>query len=356
MRKNIGKAIEETADLYEKVTESYFSSSSHQQHQEDITRTTLYQKSPYTTFSAAPPDTNPNTTGTLNGSRRNSAVASFYSTSNNKKRFSFKETIRRAFSTRPPESNNMDIQEQQMLENLEDSDNNTFDQKTLKGISTGAYKILTQLQTESNRLKNVSTEYTIQTVFHFFGSGKQRCLKDLRRAKRYNQAIDAMKSIVWPLTSFRLMLPLVTYQIKVEEAEAIQKDQLQYIQNQQVRYITPEIVACFSDSISVMRQLAAILKEKDKPLSIFLDEWAFMDRMVTAGSHFIQRELRELVKYSEGYDNIKLLSYYGLIVRCSVIWEGLRTILDKLSPLNGTLSRASSLGTLPNREPLHAAE
>ncbi|KAI8890905.1 hypothetical protein K501DRAFT_305381 [Backusella circina FSU 941] len=304
MRKNIGKAIEDAADLYEKATESYISCNNHQ----DTSSNRLSQKSPYTTSTAAPADTTPN------------------------------------------------ITEQQMLENFEDNDNKVFDQKTLKGISTGAYKILTQLQTESNRLKNVSTEYAIQTIFHFFGGGKQRCQKDLRRAKRYNQAIDAMKHIVWPLTSFRLLLPLVTNQTRIEEVEITSENQTQYIQNQQLRYISPEILACFADSISVMRQLAVILKERNKPLSSFLDEWAFMDRMVTAGSHFIQRELRQLIKYTDDYDNIRLLSYYGFLVRCSVIWEGLRTILDKLSPLNGTLSRASSLGTLPNREPFHVTE
>lgn len=280
---------------------------------------------------------------------------------------SLSEAITRAFSAHPPPiaADMQDLIRQQ----VEDS-SKFWTHDAITNMSNRAFLVLAELQTESTRLRNVSNEYSVQIVFHIIGGGKERCKRDLRRAKRYHEAIEAMKRIVWPLVSFRLLLPLISISQttgRLEEATAAGNEQESTSNNtpdalkERIKP-TRDTLESFSDSLHVMRMLGKILKDYNTPVSEFPDEWLEIDRMITAGNLHIQRELKQTVKmsmYGENMDGLKLLSYYGFLVRCSMIWDGLRTVAEKLSPLNGTLSRASSMGIgtpLPNREPILPSE
>ncbi|KAG0757412.1 hypothetical protein G6F57_002173 [Rhizopus arrhizus] len=245
-----------------------------------------------------------------------------------------KETLQRIFSNTPATTDN------------------SHDQDEITRISNEAIRVLSQLQTESTRLRNVSNEYNVQVCFNLLG-GKDRRKRYMRRAKRYNESIEAMKRIVWPLASFRLLLPLV--QQTDEEVHSLRARMTP----------TRETLECFADSLTIMRKLGEILKDHQRPLSDFGEDWAEIHRMVAVGHIHAQRELKETVKigiHRDNMDGYKLIAYYGFLVRCSMIWEGLKTVVDKLSPLNGTLSRASSCrsgstGTpLPSRDVIHAPE
>lgn len=295
MRKNLGKALEDAADLYEKSSAYYL-------------------------------DFGGNTTNAINESLAFRPPESFLS---------------RTFSTQPPGT------EQQQIEEM----NQFWTHDAITSISNSAFGILAKLNTESSRLRNVSNESKIQIVFHIFGGGKERCKRDLRRAKRYNDSIEAMKRVVWPLVSFRLLMPLIS----------LSHPPAQYTLQERIKP-TKETLESFKDSLTVMIRLGSILKNSARPLSEFPDDWLDIDRMVTNGNLHIQRELRQTIRVGmEGQhlDGLKLLSYYGFLVRCSMIWDGLKTVVEKLSPLNGTLSRGSSMGVitpLPNREIVFASE
>ncbi|KAI9256244.1 aluminum activated malate transporter-domain-containing protein [Sporodiniella umbellata] len=223
-------------------------------------------------------------------------------------------------------------------------------------ISNEAIKVLSKLQSESTRLRNVSHEYKVQTCFHLLG-GKERSKRYMRRAKRYNEAIEAMKRVVWPLASFRLLFPLVQHsQISDTQPAHLLRSRMTP---------TRETIECFADGLSVMRKLGSILKNHQRPLSDFSDEWSDIHRLLASGNLHAQRELKEMMCIGLNHPNMdghKLISYYGFLVRSSMIWEGLKTIVDQLSPLNGTLSRASSCrsgltgSSLPTREAIPAAE
>jgi hypothetical protein len=314
MRFNIGKAMEDSADLYEK--------------------TSLY----YLEFNANP--------------EKNNGLELHPKPKMGKKmHITLKEAIIRAFSTKPPE-----ITENAHQQNIiTQMDSDTKIHEKIKNVSNDAFNVLAKLQTESNRLRNVSNEYYIQTIFHIFGGGRDRCRRDIRRAKRYNQAIDGMKRMVWPLVSFRLLLPLISIsQSTTVLEEYLETEKNRFSTNQIQQRLSPsqEILDSFGNSIQVMRRLASILKQKNKPLSEFPDEWVVIDRMVTTGNQYINQELRKTVRtgmYSdEVADGLQLLSYYGFLVRCSMMWDGLKSITDNLSPLNGSLSRASSMGDIYN--------
>lgn len=295
MRKNLGKALEDAADLYKKSSAFYL-------------------------------DFDGSTTNAINESLASRPPHSFLS---------------RTFSTQPPGN------EPQQIEEM----NQFWTHDAITSISNSAFGILSKLQTESSRLRNVSNESKIQMLFHIFGGGKERCKRDLRRAKRYNDSIEAMKRIVWPLVSFRLLLPLIS--LSHQPTQETLQERIKP---------TKETLESFRDSLKVMIKLGYILKDYTKPLSEFPEDWLDIDRMVTNGNLHIQRELKQTIRISmDGHhiDGLKLLSYYGFLVRCSMIWDGLKTVVEKLSPLNGTLSRGSSMGMitpLPNRELIFAAE
>jgi hypothetical protein len=341
MRQNLGKAFIEAADLYEKSSHHYL-------------------------------DVSGITTGTVNQTLSLKKVPTVIVEEEqefNNKEISLKEAIAKSFSRPPVIAPNI---QDQIRQQLEDS-TKFWAHDAINSTTNQAFKVLTSLQAESTRLRNVANEYSVQIIFHIFGGGKERCRRDLRRAKRYHQAIEAMKRIVWPLVSFRLLLPLISISqttSRLEEATSKSSPAAEGSNKTATdaalkERITPtrETLESFSDSLRVMRLLGTILKEYKRPISEFPDEWLEIDRMVTAGNLHIQRELKQTVKISmyggENMDGLKLLSYYGFLVRCSMIWDGLRTVSEKLSPLNGTLSRASSMGLgtpLPNRESVPAAE
>jgi hypothetical protein len=336
MRKNLGKALEDAADLYQKSSEYYldFSGSTTSAVDESLASNIARQ---------LPRD-----------------IATDVDLP------SIGDILSRTFSTRVPEIGS-DLQDQ-IRQQTEES-NRFWTHDSITSISNKAFGVLAKLQTESTRLRNVSNEYYVQTVFHIFGGGRDRCKRDLRRAKRYNEAIEAMKRVVWPLVSFRLLLPLISLSQtthRLDEAVGVNTMDDNAAQDSVTlkERITPtrETLDSFSDSLHVMLRLGQILKNHRKPLSEFSDDWMEIDRMVTAGNLHIQRELRQTVKagmYAHNLDGLKLLSYYGFLVRCSMIWDGLKTVVEKLSPLNGTLSRASSMGIstpLPNREFVNAPE
>ncbi|RCI05203.1 hypothetical protein CU098_013114 [Rhizopus stolonifer] len=325
MRKNLGKAMEDAADLYQKSSEFYL-------------------------------DFSGSTTAAVNESLASTIDRHLPNEEENHK---LSDIMARTFTAQPPDLK-PDLRSQ-IRQQLEESDQ-FWKHSSITSVSNEAFSVLAKLQTESTRLRNVSNEYYIQSIFRIFG-GKERCKRHMRRAKRYNEAIEAMKSIAWPLVSFRLLQPLVSLNQTTQTMRADGSPNLNGSTALQER-ITPtkETLESFSDSLRVMYKLGRILKDYKRSLSDFAEDWVEIDRMVTNGNLHIQRELKQTVKagmYSHNLDGLKLLSYYGFLVRCSMIWDGLKTVVEKLSPLNGTLSRASSMGMntpLPNREVLPVPE
>lgn len=353
MRQNLGKAMEDAAELYQKSSEYYLDFSG-------STTTAVDESLASKIARRLPADL---TTTTTNNSEGATPASCSRSDSGG---ITLTEAITRTFSTRPPEIG-PDLQDQ-IRQQIEES-SRFWTHDSITSISNQAFGILAKLQIESTRLRNVSNEYYVQLVFHFLSGGKDRCKRDLRRAKRYNDAIEAMKRVVWPLVSFRLLLPLISLSQAASRLDEVTGNNQDGTSPHDAagtlkERITPtrETLESFSESLRVMRRLGKILKDYNRPLNEFPDDWLDIDRMMTAGNLHIQRELKQTLKigmYGENMDGLKLLSYYGFLVRCSMIWDGLRTVVEKLSPLNGTLSRASSMGLgtpLPNREFVHAAE
>ncbi|KAG1052695.1 hypothetical protein G6F43_005177 [Rhizopus delemar] len=296
MRANLGKSMEKSANLYQRLAEFYLD---FKQGESDHSLVSMLERKAPIEDEQEPP--------------------------------SIKETLQRIFSNTQTDPQ---VNQNQVWTNDE-----------ITTISNEAIAILFQLQTESTRLRNVSNEYNFRLFFYFLEGGKDHCKRYMRRAKRYNEAIDAMKRTVWPLASFRLLFPL--------------------IHSDQKTRMTPtrETLECFADSLTVMRKLGSILKDRQRPLSDFKEDWLEIHRMVAAGNAHAQRELKETVQIGMNHQNMdgyKLLSYYGFLVRFSAIWDGLKTVVDLLSPLNGTLSRPGSVQSestcLPNREVIHVPE
>lgn len=338
MRKNLGKALEDAADLYKKSSEYYLDFSGH--------TTTAVDESLASDIARRLPA---------------EMIAEA-----NAHQISITDILSRTFYTQPTDTNS-GIQNQ--IRQQIDEVNRFWTHDSITSISNQAFGVLAKLQVEATRLKNVSNEYYFQIVFHIVGGGKERCKRDIRRAKRYNDAIEAMKRVVWPLVSFRLLLPLISLSQNTNRRDEMTSTRPDGSPGSPDSFtlqerITPtkETLESFHDSLTVMLRLGTILKDHRKPLSEFLDDWLDIDRMVTAGNLHIQRELKLIIKvamYTDNTDGLKLLSYYGFLVRCSMIWDGLKTVVEKLSPLNGSLSRASSMGLgtpLPNREYVNPAE
>ncbi|CAO0801494.1 unnamed protein product [Mucor circinelloides] len=340
MRKNLGKALEDAADLYEKSSEYYLDFSGHTTAAVDESlASTIARRLPAEMIEEA-----------------------------NAQQLSITDILTRTFSTQPPEASATANTQHQLRQQI-DEINKFWTHDSITNISNQAFGVLAKLQVEATRLRNVSNEYYFQIIFHIFGGGKERCKRDMRRAKRYNDAIEAMKRVVWPLVSFRLLLPLISLSQTTNRLDELTGARPEgsptspdSITLQERITPTRETLDSFHDSLTVMLRLGKILKNHRKPLSEFPDDWLDIDRMVTVGNLHIQRELKLIIKvamYTDNTDGLKLLSYYGFLVRCSMIWDGLKTVVEKLSPLNGSLSRASSMGLgtpLPNREVMHPAE
>lgn len=333
MRKNLGQALEDAAGLYRKSSEYYldFSESTTTAVNESLTTIIARQLSKEIAEGNPP---------------------------------SITDILSRSFSARQSE---IDPDFQDQIHKQIEENNRFWTHDSITRVSNNAFDVLAKLQTESTRLRNVSNEYYVRTAFHIVGGGTDRCKRDVRRAKRYNEAIEAMKRVVWPLVSFRLLLPLISLSPTAQRMDDTSADGSPTTTQDSTSLkerVTPtrETLESFSDSLHVMIRLGQILKEHRKPLSEFPDDWLEIDRMVTAGNLHIQRELRQIVKAGmneQNLDGLKLLSYYGFLVRCSMVWDGLKTVVEKLSPLNGSLSRASSSGSgtpLPNRLFVHGSE
>lgn len=209
----------------------------------------------------------------------------------------------------------------QSLEESIPHDMEIWNNELVNDLCNSAFRILAKLQTESSRLQSVSKEYHLQIpVDLVLCRGKERIKQDMLRSKRYKKAVEAMKRIVWPLVSFRLLLPL----IKLQNAEATGRrtPPLRTIEN-------------FQDSLSVMRQLATILQDTTRTLNED-SEWALIQHRVVLGVHYAQHELAQTIvaaaKPNNLVDRLTLLTYYGFLVRCCTAWQGLESIVNELGP------------------------
>lgn len=289
MRTNIGEALEETADLFEKTADYY-----------------LDLKTPDTPSLASTP-------------APSISVASILS--------------------RTPRALEED---QQPSSDENDSDDNNDAKDPINDSCDKALKVLNKLQTEATRMQNVSSEYYLQLPLHLFRGHRERCRRDMLRAARYTQAINSMKRIVWPLVSYRLLLPLT--QLSPHSSSAAERI-----------VPTQSTLESFRDSLVVMRRLGAMLKDRQRRLREHPD-WYTLQRLVNKGQSLIQIELAQLVQLSAKettssapLDGLKLISYYGFLVRASMVWEGLNDMVDQLGPQ--WHSRRSSITTLNPLEP-----
>ncbi|KAI8993257.1 aluminum activated malate transporter-domain-containing protein [Pilobolus umbonatus] len=320
MRKNLGKVMEDAARLYEQSSEYYLNFSGESTSAVDETLT----------------------------SNRVRRLPTFV-IEQNKGRMSISEIISRIFSTQPPDmESNIQHQIRQRIEESHDF----WTHESITEISNEAFNALVKLQTESNRLVNVTNELYIRIIPRLLRGGKETRKKHIRRSKRYNDAIEAMRRIVWPLVSFRLLLPLISLSKTFEHGgmngafDVSDKNSLQ-------EKITPtkDTMLSFQDSLRVMRKLSVVLSDINTPLKEFTDDWIEINRLITAGTLHIQNELKQTVQvamYYQNMDGLKTISYYGFLVRCSMIWDGLMTVAEKLGPSMKTLRRRSIMDDRPN--------
>ena len=299
MRKNLGESLEEAADLFERVTVYCL----------DLTKDDNHHLTE--TFKPPPSPAKKDTTITID----------------------FTPTI----PLPPPQSQSS----QQINHDME-----IWNHELFNDLCDKAFKILTRLQSEAARLRSVSKEYYLKVPFNFLlGRGRERCRRTLRRTKQYSESIDAMKRIVWSLVSFRLLLPL----LKLDDNQAVHDRMVP----------TQSILQNFEDSLWVMRQLSAMLKDTRRKLSEE-SEWTMIQWRVQHGTIQIQRELLQTIdmsKSSQSIDGLKLLSYYGFLVRCATIWQGLEQVVNELGPQHRPLSTAPSSVSFPSMgETLHAQE
>ncbi|KAG0175036.1 hypothetical protein DFQ30_001033 [Apophysomyces sp. BC1015] len=231
--------------------------------------------------------------------------------------------ISRTFSTQP----------EAILVDSENENHNNIDDLCNKALA-----ILTRLQVESTRLRNVANEYYLEKPFHLLFHGMRYHDHSVRRAKRYSDAIDAMKRIVWPLVSFRLLLPLRSLNTDGHHNRTA---------------LTKVTLENFGDALRIMRRLGEMLKDNQRPLSEYPD-WYLLERAVSKGHMHITNELQQTLQMDtlSDMDGVKLLAYYGFLVRCSMIWEGLKVVVEKLGPQ--VSSRRSSRVILPVRDPVIA--
>lgn len=297
MRKNLGESLEEAADLFERVTVYCL----------DLTKNDNHHLTE--TLKPPPPLAKKDTT----------------------------ISIDMPFPPQP-----LPLPSQQINHDME-----IWNHELFNDLCDKAFKVLTRLQTEATRLRSVSKEYYLQVPFHLLcGRGRERCRRVLRRTKQYSESIDAMKRIVWSLVSFRLLLPL----LKLDNNQAVHDRMVP----------TKATLQNFEDSLWVMRRLGEMLKDTRRKLSEE-SEWSMIQCRVENGTIQIQRELLqtiEMSKSSHSVDGLKLLSYYGFLVRCATIWQGLERVVQELGPQHRPLSTAPSSVSFPSSsgDTLHAQE
>lgn len=243
------------------------------------------------------------------------------------------------------------LTESRIQSNIQDDNDNDADQRTVHSITRGmsnmemglnqeieiwnhelinevcdkAFDILAKLQTEATRLRTVSKEYYLQAPLHFLcGGGRARTRKDLRRTKEYGRAIGATKSIIWPVVSFRLLLPLV------RSSQIHKKDDTAHDRCVPTRATLEN----FEQGLTIMRQLADMLSNTKQRMSQQAD-WNDLRQRVSDGNLQVQSELSQAIRIgmiSPSVDGLNLLSYYGFLVRLSQIWQGLCTIVTEVGP------------------------
>lgn len=225
-----------------------------------------------------------------------------------------------------------------------------------------AFKVLASLQTEATRLRSVSKEYYLQVPIHLlFRGGREVCRRDLRRTRQYGNAIEAMKRIVWPLVSFRLLLPLIKLdpQHSIVQENLAGKLEAAAIDHTLHQRTTPTrgTLENFENSLCIMRRIGNMLKDTKRNLADDND-WPLLWQQVHQGKCHVQYELSQAIyisRESNSIDGLKLLSYYGFLVRCSMIWQGLETIVKELGPWDVSSSGQGPYPPMPT-EMIHAQE
>ncbi|KAI8084655.1 aluminum activated malate transporter-domain-containing protein [Halteromyces radiatus] len=314
MRDNVGESLKATADLFEKAAEYYLE----------------VNISPQSTTAVSP-------SMFLNKhDHLNTTTLHHQSVAN---------VISRSSSPTRPFSNDEQQQERQ-LSTADTSD-------TITQLCDKALGILKKLQNEALRMKTVSSEYYLQLPFHLLLGQRERYRRDRLRAARYADAIDDVKQIVWLVVSYRLLSPLVqlsmtSQQLDLSGVDAFLQSSLNKTVYQRI-VPTQSTLESFKDSLHVMRRLGAMLKDRHHKLSDHPD-WYRLGQRVHQGQSHIQHELVQLVQLAgDNVDGMKLVSYYGFLVRCAMIWAGLNAVIDKLGPQwHARRSRHSSSSTSLN--------
>ncbi|KAG2225303.1 hypothetical protein INT45_005547 [Circinella minor] len=93
-------------------------------------------------------------------------------------------------------------------------------------------------------------------------------------------------------------------------------------------------------------QRLRMLKDTKQNLSNNPDWPILQSWHIVNGAFLVQQELLEtinIIQSSDHVDGLKLLSYYGFLVRCSTIWQGLESIVNKFGPQRQ--KRQSSIST-----------
>ncbi|KAF7720898.1 hypothetical protein EC973_005799 [Apophysomyces ossiformis] len=293
MRKNLASALSETANLYELVTEAYLD---------------LQDKNHAAIAGSLTPDY-----------KRISVVP----------QFSVTEAI---FSTVNPERT--------------DGIQPMWSRDPISDLSNKAIGVLMKLQAESTRVRNVANEAYLHAPFHILQNDRNRWLLHRNRAKRYSEAIEAMKRLVWPIVSYRLILPIISM------ADTLRASGEDYFSGSRFALSTLTLTS-FRKSIKVMRQLADILKDTHRKLLDYPEEWAELRKTALICRRQIRTELEQTVQVSafSQTDGLTLLSYYAFLVRCYFIWDELLAIINKLGFPSDGENQTDDDYVLPQREP-----
>ncbi|KAI9016454.1 hypothetical protein CLU79DRAFT_889655 [Phycomyces nitens] len=85
----------------------------------------------------------------------------------------------------------------------------------------------------------------------------------------------------------------------------------------------------FLDSLKVIRKLALMLKDGEQNLSEHPD-WPIVRLTILRGSIYIQQGLAVMTENSKEDVANKSLVHYGFMIRCSMIWQSLEIIVENL--------------------------
>ncbi|OZJ06178.1 hypothetical protein BZG36_01024 [Bifiguratus adelaidae] len=225
-----------------------------------------------------------------------------------------------------------------------------FDERVeIEDMSSKCLNLLVSLEKELARVENAKNEYFIQIPFDFCFRRKHYQL-GLRRAKRYSQAIKDMRSMVWPLSTFNLLLPLLWRTKEKEEEEDLGKHW-----SLEEHRLKPTSATCNSiwKGCLLMRKLANMLGDKDLNLSRY-KEWARLASEIRSIEEATQCELEALVtrmrnrqaltpvgnegaseyfRVGNESDVGELIWYYGFLSRCQILYKSLAHLILVLGNL-----------------------